>query len=790
MKPVILLFVLILSINCSYAQKAEHYSRARIQLDEHHTLSDLSALGLAVDHGQYKKNTFFTSDFSDREIQKAKDAGFKVDILIADVVKHYQDQNKKKDKKTTTVSCNNSPVIDVPAHFHLGSYGGFFTYDEMLSILDSMQILYPGLISIRQPIDTFHSIQGLPLYWIRISNNPSVDQPAKPQMLYTSLHHAREPGSLSAVIFYLWYLLEHYGTDPHITTIIDNTELYFVPCVNPDGYINNITTSPGGGGLWRKNMRDNLDGTFGVDLNRNYGFTFAYDDVGSSPVTSDDTYRGTAAFSEPETQAIKWLTESHHFKLNLNYHTYHNDILYPWNYIPSFQTVDSELFFNDGAFLTQFNHYRFGTCNQVLGYIANGSSDDWMYGDTTTKSKIFAMTPEVGSNDYAFYPPDFQIIPDCENNLLANVNMASLLLPFATIQSTDKKILTQSSGYLHYNLERLGFPDTATFTVSVLPLDSWMTVAPAPKVYSGLAMLQQVNDSISYSLSPTTPNGQLVSYVLKLYNGMYYTYDTVKFYSGKYYAVTTPSTSSLSDWINSGWGVCTSSYYSAPSSIKSSVSGEGNYFDNETITISTATPIDLTNSIEAYLQFYTKWTVETDYDYVMVSASVAGSGVWQPLCGKYTHPQTSTSYPIYDAEQPNWIREEMDLGDYLGQTINIQYKLVSDPAVNYDGFYFDDVNITSIQNVSAAVNTATNIKASVTIFPNPAKDQLTIAVTGPGNEPLNAILYDCLGRESMHFTIDNKQVTIDVGHLPENIYYLKVYDENGVLPVQKVEIVK
>ena len=138
-----------------------------------------------------------------------------------------------------------------------------------------------------------------------MSNNPSVDQPAKPQMLVTSLHHAREPGSLSAVIYYLSYLLENYSTDTHIKTIIDNTELYFVPCVNPDGYIYNITTYPGGGGMWRKNRRVNAGGSFGVDLNRNYGYNWGFDNVGSSPNGVSDTYRGASAFSEPETQAVR-----------------------------------------------------------------------------------------------------------------------------------------------------------------------------------------------------------------------------------------------------------------------------------------------------------------------------------------------------------------------------------------------------------------------------------------------------------------------------------------------------
>ena len=71
----------------------------------------------------------------------------------------------------------------------------------------------------------------------------------------------------------MWYLLENYATNADIKATVDNTELFFVPCVNPDGYVYNQTTNPNGGGMWRKNRRNN--GTsFGVDINRNYGYNW------------------------------------------------------------------------------------------------------------------------------------------------------------------------------------------------------------------------------------------------------------------------------------------------------------------------------------------------------------------------------------------------------------------------------------------------------------------------------------------------------------------------------------
>jgi len=102
--------------------------------------------------------------------------------------------------------------------------------------------------------------------------------------------------------------------------------------VNPDGYTYNENTYPNGGGMWRKNRRVNGGNEFGVDINRNYGYKWGYDNQGSSPDSSSETYRGPGAFSETETQAVKYFAEQHNIQITLNYHTYGNLLIYPWGY--------------------------------------------------------------------------------------------------------------------------------------------------------------------------------------------------------------------------------------------------------------------------------------------------------------------------------------------------------------------------------------------------------------------------------------------------------------------------
>src|SRR6185369_15689245 len=116
--------------------------------------------------------------------------------------------------------------------FGYGSMGGYYTYAEVIAQLDSMHALYPQYITARESIGA--GIQGRALWAVKISDNPNTDEPNEPQVLYTALHHAREPEGMMAVIYYMWWLLEHHDTDPEAAYLINNRQMYFVPVVNPD----------------------------------------------------------------------------------------------------------------------------------------------------------------------------------------------------------------------------------------------------------------------------------------------------------------------------------------------------------------------------------------------------------------------------------------------------------------------------------------------------------------------------------------------------------------------------
>jgi hypothetical protein len=239
---------------------------------------------------------------------------------------------------------------------------------------------------------------------------------------------------MEAVLYFMNYLLSNYGTNPDVTYLVDNREMYFLPCINPDGYEYNRQTNPGGGGMWRKNRLPNGDGSYGVDCNRNFGLAWGLDNSGSSPFPSDETYRGTAAFSEPETQHVRDFVNSRHFVTQIDYHTYQNIVLYPWGtsyYDGDGLCEDNATFEMIADSMAYWIHsvnnvwYSTGTAWQLL-YNVNGGSFDWEYGDQSLHSKIFAVTTEVGGATDGFWPAQNRILPLSLENLPANLFVARI----------------------------------------------------------------------------------------------------------------------------------------------------------------------------------------------------------------------------------------------------------------------------------------------------------------------------------------------------------------------------
>ena len=273
--------------------------------------------------------------------------------------------------------------------------GGFLpeymTFAEVAAALANLEAAYPTLAE-RMVIGT--SLQGRDIYALKVSDNVASDE-SETEVLIMGCHHAREVISPIIPIHVATTLLSNYGTDPTYTEWVDEREIWFVPIVNPDGYVYVETTDL----FWRKNRRNN-GGSFGVDPNRNWSFEWGHDNNGSSGSGSSEVYRGTAPASEPCIAVMQSFVLSREFAVSLSYHSFGNLLLWGPGWKPGLG-VDHDVHQGLGDIVSAQNNYVDGNPGSGAIYITNGSSDDWLY----NVAGIYAFTPEVGNSNDFFNPP-------------------------------------------------------------------------------------------------------------------------------------------------------------------------------------------------------------------------------------------------------------------------------------------------------------------------------------------------------------------------------------------------
>lgn len=770
MKKLFSLLLISFLISATIFAQDENYLRLRIHADKQQ-LKELLQAGVAIDHGVFDKNALLC-ELSQKDLVTIKDLGIDFEILISDMAEFYRERNIGVSMQINRMEPSDYPV---PQGWEYGSMGGMYTLDEVMAELDTMRQEYPDLISSVQQIGNHTSNEGHPMNWIRISDNPDQNED-EPEVLYTALHHAREGIGVQQMIYFMYHLLENYETDPHIQSIVNNTELYFVPVINPDGYIFNEMNEPNGGGMWRKNRRDNGNNVFGVDLNRNYGYMWGYDNNGSSPYPDDDTYRGTEAFSEPETQAIREFCNGHDFRIALNYHSYSNLLLYAWGYTDE-PCPDDELYHTHASLMTQENNYTFGAGSSTI-YPTNGGSDDWMYGEQTEKPMILSYTPEVGGANDGFWPSISRIIPLCQENMLQNILAARLAGNYAEVKDISAFAIGDISGSLAFEIQRLGLEDDGTFSVSIEAVNDAIVETGDPVDFTGMDLLETAEAEIGYTLRPDLIAGDEIVYLLKLDNGSFVDADTINKIFGQPYTIFEDDCNDFENW-NGAWFTTSEHYHSASASITDSPGGE---YGNNQINITTLEgEIDLGGSIYAMLSFWARWEVEADYDYVQLLISTDGGNSWDPLQGKYTNPGSNYQAfgePVYDGFQQEWVKEEIPLNDYLGESIKLRFLLDSDGYLREDGFYFDDVNVSILSDVTGIENREDRGLISGPI-PNPARESATFLLEQNADGVMK--VFNAAGKLMFEENISGKRsnFSIKLSAWEKGFYYYRFHTKSG-----------
>lgn len=197
-----------------------------------------------------------------------------------------------------------------------------------MGLLEGLEQEYPQMVRV-QTIGTTWEEREIKLITLSL-DLATADQ--KPALFYTGAIHSREWIGVELALDFAKYVVENVGVDPAMTALFKEATVYMVPCVNPDG----LEYSRNHFSFWRKNRRENVDGSYGVDLNRNFSVGFT-----KSKNPSSNTYSGPHPFSEPETQAIKDFVESHtNIAIALDYHSQGN-VFFPAHDFRHEDTIDT-----------------------------------------------------------------------------------------------------------------------------------------------------------------------------------------------------------------------------------------------------------------------------------------------------------------------------------------------------------------------------------------------------------------------------------------------------------------
>jgi len=225
------------------------------------------------------------------------------------------------------------PYRDIQAEA-LGAEGedavpsGYSTLADIVADLGTVEATFPSIakrVNLTQLYGVPQTWEGRDIYGLLISDNVNVDED-EPAVLIVAAHHCREINTPVVLMEAINRLTQGYGLVPGIQNLVDSNEILIVPVWNVDGYEYVFSTN----NMWRKNRRNNGNGTFGVDLNRNYPAGWTAGCSGSTN-TGSDTYKGPSASSEPETVLMEAITADRRFAKVYDFHSSGRETLWGYN---------------------------------------------------------------------------------------------------------------------------------------------------------------------------------------------------------------------------------------------------------------------------------------------------------------------------------------------------------------------------------------------------------------------------------------------------------------------------
>jgi hypothetical protein len=648
-----------------------------------------------------------------RELGRVRAAGIPHEVVHEDLSAFYRSRLRP-------------PASGAAKHLTLGidagSMGGYFTFDEAIDRLDALQAAHPGLVAPKEELGL--TVEGRSIWAYKLSANVAVDQ-NEPEILFISLMHAREPMGLTSHLLLAEHLVHGYGVDAEATHLLDRREIWIIPVLNADGYVHNQATNPAGGGLWRKNRSPQARGEIGVDLNRNFGFLWGLDDVGSSPDPASEVYRGTGPFSEPESEAVRSFVRARPISFSVNTHAHGDLLLRPWGHADLLTPQDA--FYEEISRLAaRETAYRLGNPAQAIGYLGNGAHFDYMHGEVVEKPLIHGVAPEIGSGQDGFWPGTDRIAPLATEMLSSHLTFAWSVgaMPRVVGVVVDDVVGGDGDGIpepgevvdLTVSLRNSGMRPTwgglratlsgpaCSIVTSTEGAASDFGIVPGSATAANdldpfrvrIASGVEPGEALALELSPSDDLGSYPSLPVELLVGEPTTLFADDLESGS------------AAWLLDVWQVEPAGAGRAGSALSDSPGGR--YANGVDATAQLASALDLSRARHAYLEFSQVFEIDNDLDAGTVEVSWDGGVAWTSVAGRESDVGSGVGVqeagsPVLDGLIADWSAERVDLSAYTGpgfDDVRIRFRLRSDGQVRRAGWRVDDVRVVAFTDPPAA----------------------------------------------------------------------------------------
>jgi len=674
-KLIVALFLII--SKTGYGQ-SEIYSKVKLNLSSKEDIQLLRESNIGIDHYHTidKNNIEFIINQDELEILKT--SNFNYEVIIKDCVEDYN-QRSAKDKASSKKSVRTAEIAE---RFDYGSMGGYYSLSEIEEKLDEMSEAFPNIVKPKYSIGT--SIEGRDIWAIKISDNPMVDE-EEPAVYYDALHHAREPLSMAVTINFALWMVENYDKDEKIKYLIDNREIYVVPCVNPDGYEYNRQNNPNGGGFWRKNRKEIDDECNGVDLNRNYSYGFNYNGICSSSNACSEIYSGTDPFSEPETAAVRDFIESINPKIAFSTHSFGDVAIFPSVFddapdnFPSYSKWASEFLLD--------SEYPYGQDYQMIGYTSCGTTTEYF-----DSKGIYAYTLEVGDK---FWPVQSKIYPYAARVLNAFVYQAWVAGQYSTVKNHTifGDVISGSNFEMNVEVANKGLnAEASNIEVAILSNDSNVIISGDGNLGAVESISKATSQNFDISIGSSYTNAYLELTIVVTQDGIETDRETVFTLVGNQTVIFEDNAENgLNNWVGESigeqWGVCEDDSKDGDFSFADSCGGNvRNGIIIKELTLKDA--VDLSNTQQPFLQFYGKWSLADQYNNLSLLVSKDDGVTW-------------TTIETFEEKREYWHQELFDLSAFKTENVKIRFQLeIFAPEILTDGVYFDKISITNYKYIS------------------------------------------------------------------------------------------